>query len=324
MTKVVKIHQPGGPDAMQLTDVLLGDPGPGEIQVKHHAIGINYIDVYHRTGMYPQPLPAGIGMEAAGVVDAAGEGVAHLRVGDRVAYACPPTGAYAEARIMPANQVVKLPDVISYDTAAAMMLKGLTVQYLFRRTFKLAPGHVALFHAAAGGVGQIACQWAKAIGATLIATAGSDEKCELAKSLGATHVINYRSENFVDRVKALTGGQGVDVVYDSVGKDTWTGSLDCLKPFGLMVSFGNASGPVPPFSTGDLAAKGSLFLTRPTLMTHIAHRATLDEMAADLFEQVTSGVVKINIEQRYPLADVRRAHVELEARKTTGSSILLP
>jgi NADPH2:quinone reductase len=324
VTKVVKIQQPGGPDAMQLTDVLLGEPGPGEIRVKHHAVGINYIDVYHRTGLYPQPLPAGIGMEAAGVVEAAGEGVTHLRAGDRVAYACPPTGAYAEARIMPARQVVKLPAGVEFDTAAAMMLKGLTVQYLFRRTFKLGPQHVVLFHAAAGGVGQIACQWARAIGATLIATAGSDEKCALAKSLGATHVINYRSENFVDRVKALTGGQGVDVVYDSVGKDTWGGSLDCLKPFGLMVSFGNASGPVPPVALGDLAAKGSLFVTRPTLMTHIAQRPVLEEMAADLFAQVESGAVKINIEQRYALADVRKSHVDLESRKTTGSSILIP
>jgi NADPH2:quinone reductase len=324
MTKAIRIQQPGGPEAMQLTDVLVGEPQPGEIRVKHHAIGINYIDVYHRTGLYPQPLPAGIGMEAAGVVEAVGEGVDFLKPGDRVAYSCPPTGAYAEARVMPAKQVVKLPDGISFETGAAMMLKGLTVQYLLRRTFKLEKHHVALFHAAAGGVGQIACQWAKAIGATLIATAGSDEKCALAKKLGATHVINYRSENFVERVKALTNGQGVDVVYDSVGKDTWSGSLDCLKPFGMMVSFGSASGPVPPFSVSDLGAKGSLYVTRPTLFTHIAKREVLEEMAADLFAQVESGVVTIHIEQRYPLAEVRRAHVDLESRKTIGSSVLIP
>ncbi|MDE2049347.1 MAG: quinone oxidoreductase, partial [Betaproteobacteria bacterium] len=246
MTKAIRIQQPGGPEVLQLTEVSVGEPGPGEIRVKHHAVGINYIDVYHRTGLYPQPLPAGIGMEAAGVVEAVGPGVDYFKPGDRVAYSCPPTGAYCEARVMPARQVVKLPEGISFETGAAMMLKGLTVQYLFRRTFRLQPGSVALFHAAAGGVGQIACQWAHAIGATLIATAGSDEKCALAKKLGATHVINYRTENFVERVKAITNGQGVDVVYDSVGKDTWAGSLDCLKPFGLMASFGSASGPVPP------------------------------------------------------------------------------
>ena len=324
MTKAIRLRQSGGPEVLQLADVLVGEPGPGEVRVKHHAVGVNYIDVYHRSVHYPQPMPAGIGMEAAGVVEAVGPGVDYLCAGDRVAYACQPTGAYCAARVMPAHQVVKLPDGIAFETGAAMMMKGLTVQYLFHRTFRLQPGSVALFHAAAGGVGQIACQWAKAIGATLIATAGSDEKCALAKTLGAAHVINYRTENFAERVKAITGGQGVDVVYDSVGKDTWAGSLDCLKPFGLMVSFGSASGPVPSIDLAELAARGSLFVTRPTLMTHIARREVLEQMAADLFAQVENGVVKIHVGQRYSLADASQAHIDLESRKTTGSSILLP
>jgi len=324
MTKAIRIFRTGGPEVMEYVDVEVGEPGPGEARVRHHACGLNYIDVYFRTGLYPQPLPAGLGMEGAGVVEAVGSGVTHVRPGDRVAYAGRPPGAYAEARVMPAAVLVRLPDNIDFETGAAMMLQGLTVQYLFRRTFPLKGGETVLFHAAAGGVGLIACQWARALGVTLIGTVGSDAKGELAKQHGAAHVINYNTENFVERVKEITGGRGVPVVYDSIGNDTFKGSLDCLSPLGTMVSFGSASGPVPPFGLNELASRGSLYITRPTLFTYTARREDLDAMAADLFDVVGSGKVKIEINQRYALKDVAQAHIELESRKTTGSSILLP
>jgi NADPH2:quinone reductase len=325
MAKAIRIEQYGGPEVMQLVDVAVGEPGPGEIRIRHHAVGLNFIDVYQRTGLYQNPLPLQLGMEAAGVVEAVGEGVTHLKAGDRAAYASNPPGSYSEARVMPAKCVVRLPDAIPFDTAAAMMLKGLTVQYLLKRTQPqggLQAGDALLWHAAAGGVGLIACQWAKAMGLQLIATAGSDEKCQLALQHGAAHAINYRTENFVQRVKDITGGAGVKVVYDSVGKDTFEGSLDVLRPFGLMACFGNASGPVAPFSPGILAAKGSLYVTRATLFTHITTREVTQAMAEDLFSVVESGAVKIRIDQRYPLAEVAQAHRDLEARKTTGSSVL--
>lgn len=324
MVKAIRINQVGGPEVMEYVDVEVGNPGPGEARVRQHACGLNYIDVYFRTGAYPQPLPAGLGMEGAGVVEAVGEGVNHVKPGDRVAYAGRPPGAYAEARVMSAAVLVKLPDAIDFDTGAAMMLQGLTVQYLFRRTFPLKGGETILFHAAAGGVGLIACQWARALGVTMIGTVGSDEKAALAKAHGCTHTINYNKENFVERVKELTGGKGVPVVYDSIGKDTFIGSLDCLAPLGMMVSFGSASGPVPPFGLNELASRGSLFVTRPTLFTYTAKREDLDAMAADLFHMVQSGKIRIDINQRYALKDVGQAHRDLEARKTTGSTILIP
>jgi len=325
--KAILIAQPGGPEALQLADITVGEPGPGELRIRHHACGLNFIDVYHRTGLYPLPLPATLGMEGAGVVEAVGEGVTHLRPGDRAAYVSQPPGAYSEARVMPARSVVRLPDAIDFETGAAMMLKGLTVQYLLVKTPPqggLHAGDFVLFHAAAGGVGLIACQWARAMGLQLIGTAGSDEKCALARQYGAAHVINYRSEDFVARVKEITEGRGVKVVYDSVGKDTFDGSLDCLRPFGLMVSYGNASGKVPPFDTGVLAAKGSLYLTRPTVFAHIATREGTQAMADDLFGMVERGAVKIPVEQRYALADAAQAHRDLEARTTTGCSVLIP
>lgn len=325
MAQAVRIRQHGGPEEMEVVDVEVGQPGPGEIRIRHHAIGLNFIDVYHRTGLYQLPMPAALGMEAAGVVEAVGEGVTHLKAGDRAAYASQPPGAYCEVRVMPAKTVCRLPEAISFETGAAMMLKGLTAQYLLKRTLPqggLQAGDHVLFHAAAGGVGLIACQWAKAMGLQLIGTAGSDEKCALAKSLGAAHAINYNKEDFLARVKEITGGKGVKVVYDSVGKDTWDKSLDCLQPFGLMASFGNASGPVAPFAPGILGPKGSLYVTRQTLFTHIATREATQAMADDLFEAVTSGKVQIRIDQRYPLAQVREAHRDLEARRTTGSTIL--
>ena len=324
MTKAIRISRTGGPEVMEYVDVEVGEPGPGEARVRHAACGLNYIDVYFRTGLYPQPLPAGLGMEGAGVVEAVGSGVTHVKPGDRVAYAGRPPGAYAEARVMPASVLVKLPDNIDFETGAAMMLQGMTVQYLLRRTFPLKGGETVLFHAAAGGVGLIACQWARALGVNLIGTVGSDEKGELARQHGAAHVINYNKKNFVERVREITGGKGVPVVYDSIGKDTFTGSLDCLSPLGMMVSFGSASGPVPPFSLNELASRGSLFITRPTLFSYTARREDLDAMAADLFDVVGSGKVKIEINQRYALKDAAQAHIDLEARKTTGSSILLP
>ena len=325
MSLAVQIRQPGGPEELQIVDVPVGEPGPGEVRIRHHAIGLNFIDVYHRTGLYPLPLPATIGMEGAGVVEAVGPGVTHLAVGDRVAYAGQPPGSYCERRVMPAQCVCKLPDGISFETGAAMMLKGLTAQYLLKKVRPvegLAPGDHVLFHAAAGGVGLIACQWARHLGLQLIGTAGTDAKCQLALANGAAHVINYNTEDFVARVREITDGKGVKVVYDSVGKDTWDKSLDCLRPFGLMASFGNASGPVPPFSPAILGAKGSLYVTRQTLFTHIATRESTQAMADDLFAVVLSGAVKIHIEQRYPLAQVQQAHRDLEARKTTGCTIL--
>ena len=324
MTKAIRCFSNGGPEVMEYVDVEVGEPGAGEARVKHHAIGLNYIDVYFRTGLYPQPLPSALGMEGAGVIEAVGPNVTHVKPGDRVAYATRPPGAYAEARVMPAADLVKLPDSISFETAAAMMLQGLTVQYLFHRTFPLKGGETILFHAAAGGVGLIACQWARALSVNMIGTVGSDEKGELAKAHGCTHVINYNKENFVERVKQLTGGKGVPVVYDSIGKDTFLNSLDCLAPLGTMVSYGSASGPVPPFSLNELASRGSLFITRPTLFTYAAKRSDLEAMAADLFRMVESGKVKIEINQRYALKDVQQAHRDLESRKTTGSTIILP
>lgn len=327
MPKAIQIQQFGGPEQLQLVDVNVGEPGPGEVRIRHHACGLNYIDIYQRTGLYQGALPLTLGMEAAGVVEAIGEGVTHLAPGMRVAYASQPPGAYCEVRVMPARCVVQLPDGIDFETGAAMMLKGLTVQYLLRKTQPqggLQPGDHVLFHAAAGGVGLIACQWARSMGLQLIGTAGSDEKCALAREMGAAHVINYKTEDIVARVKEITGGRGVKVVYDSIGKDTWEASLDSLRPLGLMVTYGNASGPVPPFSVGTLAAKGSLYVTRPTLFTHLATRESTQAMADDLFGMVTSGQVKIRIDQRYPLAEVAQAHRDLEARKTTGSTVLLP
>ena len=325
MTLAVRLDQHGGPEELRLVDVQVGDPGPGEIRIRHKAVGLNYIDVYHRTGLYALAMPATIGMEGAGIVEAVGEGVTHLAAGDRAAYASQPPGSYCEARVMPAKNVCKLPDAISFETGAAMMLKGLTAQYLLKRTLPvqgLKEGDFVLFHAAAGGVGLIACQWAKAFGLQLIGTAGSDAKCALAKAHGAAHVINYSTEDFAARVKDITGGRGVKVVYDSVGKDTWDKSLNCLSPFGLMASFGNASGPVAPFSPGILGPKGSIYVTRQTLFTHIATRESTQQMADELFAVVASGQVNIRIDQRYPLADVQQAHRDLEARKTTGSTLL--
>lgn len=327
MARTIQITAYGGPEQMKLVDLPVGDPGPGEIRIRHQACGLNFIDVYQRTGLYQNPLPLNLGMEGSGIVEAVGEGVTHLKAGDRAAYASNPPGSYSEARVMPAKNVVRLPDGINFDTGAGMMLKGLTVQYLLKRTrpvMGLEKGDFVLFHAAAGGVGLIACQWAKALGLQLIGTAGSAAKCQLALEHGAAHMIDYSKEDFVGRVKQITGGQGVKVVYDSVGKDTWEGSLNVLRPFGLMASFGNASGPVPPFAPGILGGKGSLYVTRQTLFTHIATREATQEMADDLFAVVLSGAVKIRIDQRYPLAEAAQAHRDLEARKTTGSTVLLP
>lgn len=323
--RAIQIDRFGDPDVMQLADVPLGEPGPGEVRVRHRACGINFLDIYHRTGLYPMPLPVVLGAEAAGVVEAVGAGVTHLAAGDRVAYAARTPGSYAEARVLPAVPVVKLPDAIDFETGAAMMLKGLTVQYLLRRTrVALAPGDAILWHAAAGGVGLIACQWARALGLRLIGTAGSDDKCRLAEQHGAAHVINYRREDVVARVRELTGGRGVDVVYDSVGKDTWERSLDCLAPLGLLVSFGNASGPVPPVTLGILAQKGSLYVQRPTLGTHLATREAAQAMADELFAMVTAGKLSVPVERRYPLAEAAQAHRDLEARITTGAGVLVP
>ena len=324
MSKAIRIKRTGGPEVMELVDVALDAPGPGEAQVRHAAIGLNYIDVYFRSGLYKMPLPGGLGMEGAGTVEAVGEGVTQVKVGDRVAYAGRPIGAYAEARNLPASQLLVLPGTIDFDTAAAMMLQGLTVQYLFHRTVPLKSGDTILFHAAAGGVGLIACQWARVLGVNLIATVGSDAKAALATEHGAAHVINYNQENFSERVRELTGGKGVLAVYDSIGKDTFMQSLDCIAPLGTMVSFGSASGPVPPFSVSELATRGSLFITRPALMDYMAKREDLEAAAASLFGVVGSGTVKIDVRQRYALADVAQAHIDLEARKTTGSSILTP
>ncbi|SMF09018.1 NADPH2:quinone reductase [Tistlia consotensis] len=324
MPHAIRFHETGGPEVLRWEEVEVGAPSAGQVRLRQTAVGLNYIDTYHRTGLYPVALPSGIGLEAAAVVEAVGEGVTELKPGDRVAYAGGPLGAYAEARLMPADRVVKLPDSIRDETAAAMMLQGMTVEYLIRRTHRCQKGETVLWHAAAGGVGLIACQWLKSLGVAVIGTVGSDEKAALAKAHGCTHTINYRTENFVEKVKELTGGAGVPVVYDGVGKDTWDGSLDCLSPLGLMVSFGNASGAVAPVNLGILSQKGSLFVTRPTLMTYTAKREDLVTSAQALFEVVGSGAVEIEINQRYALKDAQQAHRDLEARKTTGSTILLP
>ena len=321
MTHAFRLHQTGGPDVLRWDAVSVGDPGPGEIRVRHSFVGLNYIDVYHRTGLYPVTLPSGIGMEAAGTVDAVGPDVAEPAVGQRVAYATPPLGAYAEMRLMPADRAVVLPDGIDDRTAAAMMLQGMTVEYLLRRTYAVRAGETILVHAAAGGVGLIACQWARHLGVTVIGTAGSEEKAALARDHGAAHVINYRTEDVVARVREITDGLGVPVVYDGVGHDTWERSLDCLAPRGMMVSFGNASGPVPPVNLGVLSAKGSLYVTRPTLITYIATRADLLASAHALFDVVGSGAVKIPVRHTYPLAEAAQAHRDLEARRTTGSVV---
>ncbi|MGE0802258.1 MAG: quinone oxidoreductase [Lautropia sp.] len=322
MTKAIRIEQQGAPEVMQWTDVEAGEPGPGQVRVRMRAAGLNFLDCYHRSGLYPLPMPSGIGQEGAGEVEAVGEGVGHVKVGDRVAFAGGPPGSYAEARVMPAGPLVKLPRGVDFETAAAVMLKGMTVQYLFRRTYRLQKGQTILFHAAAGGVGLIAMQWAKALGVTVIGTVGSEAKAELARAHGCDHVILYDRENIVERVREITGGAMVPVVYDSVGKDTFSASLDCLQPFGLMVSFGNSSGAVPPFSL--TALKGTLYVTRPSLMPHTARRENLEEIAGDLFRMVGSGKIKIRIAQRYRMADAVQAHRDLEARKTTGQSVLVP
>ena len=324
MTKAIRFHKTGGPEVLQLDDVEVGEPGQGQVRLRHTAIGVNFLDTYQRSGLYPMQLPSGTGNEGAGVVEAVGPGVTSLKAGDRVAYTGGTPGAYAEARLYPADRLVKVPEGLSDELAASIMLKGMTTWYLIHRTYKVQPGDTVLFHAAAGGVGQIAVQWLKHLGATVIGTVGSDAKAKIVKALGADHVINYSTENFTARVKEITGGKGVPVVYDSVGKSTWEGSLDSLRPHGMMVSFGNASGAVPPFAIGTLAGKGSLFLTRPTLNTYIAARADLEAAAASLFDVVKSGKVKIDISARYKLADAAQAHRDLEARKTTGSVILVP
>jgi len=325
MPHAIRIHQTGGPEVLQWEEISVPAPGPGEVHIRHVAVGLNYIDVYHRTGLYPiGDLPSGLGLEGAGEVVAVGPEVAHVQPGDRVAYAHGPLGAYSTERLIPAQRLVMLPDGIDTELAAAMMLQGMTARYLLRRTYQVKAGDTILFHAAAGGVGLIACQWARHLGATVIGTVGSEAKAELARAHGCTHPILYKEEDFVARVRELTDGRGVAAVYDSVGQETFLKSLDCLQPLGIMVSFGQSSGPVESFNPGLLAAKGSLFLTRPSLMVYIAAREDLLESAADLFGVVLSGAVKIEVNQRYPLADAARAHTDLEARRTSGSTLLIP
>ena len=324
MTHAFRIHQTGGPEVLIWEEVDVPAPGAGEATVRHHAVGLNFIDTYHRTGLYPLSLPSGIGLEGAGVVEAVGEGVTEVTVGDRVAYAGGPVGAYSEVRNLPAHRLLRLPEGIGFNTAAAMMLQGLTAAYLLRRTYRVQAGDAVLIHAAAGGVGLIACQWAKALGATVIGTVGSAAKGDLAKAHGCDHVINYSTENFTQRVREITGGEGVAVVYDGVGKDVFMGSLDSLRTLGMLVTYGNASGPVPPFDPLLLAQKGSLFVTRPTLAHYTAKRAELEALGSELFEIVGSGKVRIEVNQSYPLAAAAQAHRDLEARRTTGSTILLP
>ena len=324
MPYAIRIHQTGGPEVLRWEAVDVRAPAEGEATVRQHAVGLNFIDTYHRSGLYPLTLPAGIGLEGAGVVEAVGAGVTEVKVGDRVAYAGGPVGAYAEVRNIPAHRLLKLPDAIAFDTAAAMMLQGLTAAYLLRRTYRVQPGDTVLIHAAAGGVGLIACQWAKALGATVIGTVGSPAKAEIAKAHGCDHAINYSTEDFTRRVREITGGEGVPVVYDGVGKDTFMGSLDCLRPLGMMVTYGNASGPVPPLDVLLLSQKGSLFVTRPTIMNYTAKRADLEALGAELFEVVTAGKVRIEVNQTYALKDAAQAQRDLEARKTTGSTVLLP
>ncbi len=323
-TKAVMIRAHGGPEVLELAEVDVKDPGPDEVRIRQHAIGLNFIDIYYRTGLYATALPHGLGFEGAGVVEAVGANVKFLKAGDRVAYPQGPIGAYSELRTMPVATVVKLPKKIGFDEAAAVMLKGLTVQYLFRQTYRLQGTETILFHAAAGGVGLIACQWAKALGVKLIGTVSSPEKAALAKKHGAWETIDYTKENFVERVMQLTKGAKLPVVYDGVGKDTWEGSLDCIQPRGLMVSFGNASGAVTGVNLGILAAKGSLFLTRPTLATHIVPRSRLEASSEELFDMMASGKIKVDIEQRYSLADAAKAQADLAARKTVGSTVILP
>jgi NADPH2:quinone reductase len=323
MPKAIRFHKPGGPEVLAYEDVSVGNPGPDEARVKNNAIGLNFIDTYHRSGLYPLTMPSGVGLEAAGVVEAVGSNVTWVKAGDRVAYAGGPPGAYSEVRLIPAHRLVKIPDGISDQTAAAAMLKGLTVQYLIRRTYKVQAGQTVLFHAAAGGVGLIAGQWLKALGVNAIGTAGSEEKAKLAKAHGYAHTIVYTKEEFAPRVKEITGGKGVPVVYDSVGKDTFTGSLDSLEPRGMLVVFGNGSGPVTGVDVNVLA-KGSYYLSRPTLMTYTAKREELEESAAELFDVIKSGKVKIEINQTYALKDAAQAHRDLESRKTTGSTVLVP
>jgi NADPH2:quinone reductase len=322
--KAIRFDHTGGPEVLRLENVELPPPALGQVRVKHSAIGVNFIDTYHRCGLYPVSLPSGLGLEAAGVVDALGEGVSELRVGDRVGYCTGPIGAYAEANNVPADRVVKLPDGVSEEVAAGAMLKGMTAQYLLKRTFPVHRGQTIVFHSAAGGVGLIACQWAKHLGATVIGTVGSDDKMELAKSNGCAHVLNTRTEDWAKRVREITGGAGVPVVYDSVGKETWSGSLDCLAVRGMMVSFGNSSGAVPAFEPGTLSAKGSLYLTRPTLFHYTRTREELQQTADDLFAVIVSGAVKIAINQRFKLEEARAAHEALHARATTGTTVLLP
>jgi NADPH:quinone reductase len=324
MSHAIRMHKNGGPEVLQWEEVEVPAPTAGEATVRHHAVGLNFVDVYHRIGLYPAPLPSGIGVEGAGVVEAVGSGVADLVVGDRVAYAGGPLGAYAEMRNIPADRLVKLPAPIDLKTAAAMMLQGMTAQYLLRRTYRVQPGDTILIHAAAGGVGLIVCQWAKALGATVIGTVGSDAKAELARAHGCDHPIVYTRENFTQRVREITGGEGVPVVYDSIGKDTFVGSLDCLRPLGMMVTFGNASGPVPPLDLLELSKRGSLFITRPSLFSYAAKRSDLTQMAAELFDVVVAGKVRVEVNQTYPLKDAGQAQRDLEARKTTGSTIMLP
>lgn len=324
MPTAIRFYQTGGPEVLQREEVQIGEPGPGQVRIRHTAIGVNFIDTYHRSGLYPLPLPSGLGCEGAGVIEGIGTGVAHFEVGDRVAYAGGPPGSYADVRIMPAERLLKLPPGISDQQAAAMMLKGMTVQYLIRRTYRVQPGETVLFHAIAGGVGLIACQWLKAIGAIVIGTVSSEEKAAVAKAHGCDHVIVYAKEQFPARVREITDGKGVPVVYDSVGKSTFQGSLDCLRPLGLLVSFGNASGPVPPFELSLLTQKGSLYVTRPTLATYTATRADLEATAQDLFDVVSLGQVKIEIIHTYKLEDAWQVHRDLEARKTTGSVVMLP
>ena len=324
MVKAVRFHRTGGPDVLQMDEVDLGAPGPREIRVRHTSIGLNYIDTYHRSGLYPLPLPSGIGMEAAGVVEDAGSEVSGIAVGDRVAYASPPPGSYSEARLIAAGNVVRIPDGVSDQDAAAMMLKGLTTQYLIRQIYRVGPDDTILIHAAAGGVGLILCQWAKSLGATVIGTVGSPEKAELARANGCDHPILYREEDFVARVNEITDGAKLPVVYDSIGKDTFPASLDCLRPRGTFVSFGQSSGPVPPVDLGIFAQKGSLFFTRPTLFNYASGTDALRAMSEDLFAAVASGAVRISIDQTFPLADAREAHEALEGRRTTGSTVLVP
>ncbi len=324
MTLAIRIHEHGGPEKFRVDQVEVPAPKPGEVLIHQSAIGLNYIDTYHRSGLYPMALPGIVGMEAAGVVEAIGDGVTNIAVGDKVAYASGPVGAYTARRVMPASRVVKIPDSLDMNTAAGLMVKGMTAEYLIRRTFPVKTGHIMLVHAAAGGVGQILCQWGHDLGATVIATAGSDEKCALARALGAHHTINYRRENFKDRIKDITAGKGVHVVYDGVGADTFLDSLDCLRPLGYMVSFGNASGPVPAFEPKILSSKGSLFLTRPSLWHYTMTDSDYQQSAQDLFDVVTRGAVKVSISKTYPLTEAAQAHIDLESRATTGSVILVP